>query len=807
MSKTTASAPPARLASLYQAIDIRQQIAPLIIGERCNPTGSKRFRELLQANDFEGCRQVGVEQERIGAHVVDLSAAWAGRDEKKDMKALIKLFARTLKAPLMIDSTSPEVIELALAAYPGRPIINSINLEDGGKNLDRICLLAKKYGACLTALTIDEQGMAMTLKKKLEIAHRIHELVTVKHGLASADLFFDPLTFTICSGDKKLVDAAIQTMEAIKAIKKELPACHTVLGLSNISFGLPPGARKVLNAVFLHEAVEAGLDAVIIDPSNCIPLDRIDEMGRKLSLDLLYDKSGDDDSPLMTFISHFENYQLDEKEDENDELAPEQLLQQHVLQGNRQDLSDILQMLMDRYTPLAIVNQLLVPAMREVGQLFGAGEMLLPFVLQSAEIMRISVDLLEPYMDKSEKDDSPTILLATVQGDVHDIGKNLVNIILSNNGYQVIDLGIKVTAETIIKTIKENPQINILCLSGLLVKSALIMQESMELYKKAGIKLPILLGGAALTRKFVAKDCAPQYDGSVVYCRDAFSGLKAIQDFEAGTLISSSWEREDKEKTVSEEEKSAIQAVENPPRAPFSGTKKLPVQAEDFLPLLNKQVLFRGRWGYRKKKMSSKEHQTLIEKTVEPEFQAILKQVKNENLLNPRILYGWFSCYQRKDELVVENQGQEVLFPFPRQKRSPHLCLTDFFRVDGKKKDLVGMFLITLGDEIGIASKKLYEENRYHDYLLLHGFSVEAAEALAQYTHNHMRSELGITGPGQRYSFGYSACPDLELQRPLYQLLGGEKIGIELTSSLEMTPEQSVSAILLHHPEARYFSV
>lgn len=797
---------PSRLASLYQATDIRQEIAPLIIGERCNPTGSKKFRELLLEGDVDGCLQMGLEQERIGAHVVDLSAAWAGRDEQADMKALVKSFGKTLKAPLMIDSTSPKVIETALEAYPGRPIINSINFEDGGEALDKICRLAKKYGASVTGLTIDEQGMAMDADKKTAIAHRIHDTAVERYGLDSGDLFFDPLTFTIGSGDEKLVDAAIQTLAAIKRIKEELPRCHTVLGLSNISFGLPVNARKVLNAVFLHEAVEAGLDAVIIDPANCFPLDRIDEEGRELALDLIYNRQTGELSPLMAFINYFEDFQIEEDEDTQGDVEPEQLLQQHILHGDQRDLDDILVMLLESYTPLEIVNQLLVPAMREVGELFGNGEMLLPFVLQSAEVMRKSVEILEPRMEKSGHDDTVTVLLATVQGDVHDIGKNLVNIILSNNGYKVIDIGIKVTAETIVETIRENPQIDVLCLSGLLVKSAMIMQESMEIYNKAGLHLPILLGGAALTEKFVARECVPGYGGKVVYCRDAFAGLRAIQAFEAGNLQSSQWQREDSVKSTVQETRVEISLVDDIPVPPFSGTRELAVSSEEFLPLLNRQVLFRGRWGYKKKKMSDDEYEQLLRSQVEPEYDAIVEKIHTDGLLTPRVRYGWFDCRRQDDRLLINHEGREFGFDFPRQKHAPHLSISDYFRNDSKQ-DLIGMFLITLGEKIGETAHKLYDENRYHDYLLLHGFSVEAAEALAHHVHNKMADDLGIGEFGQRYSFGYSACPDLELQRPLFELLEGEKIGVSLTSSCEMTPEQSVSAVVVHHPEAKYFSV
>jgi 5-methyltetrahydrofolate--homocysteine methyltransferase len=797
-----------QIASLYQAVDIKQQPAPLIIGERSNPTGSKKFRELLIADDYEGCLQIGIDQERLGAHVVDLSAAWAGRDEEKDLVRLVQMYGRTLKAPLMIDSTSAQVIGKALAAYPGRAIVNSINLEDGGKTLDEVCTLVKKYGACVTALTIDEQGMAMDCDAKVAIAKRIHKLVTEKHGISADSLFFDPLTFTVGSGDENLRVAAMETLNAIKRIKAELPGCHTILGLSNISFGLPVPARRVLNAVFLHEAVEAGLDAVIIDPTNCISLESIEKDATALALDLLYDLTEQNDQPLMSYIQYFEEHDLEEDKKEDENSSPEQLIRERIMHGNQQDLPDILQMLLDRYSALEIVNQHLVAAMREVGVLFGSGEMLLPFVLQSAEVMRKSVDFLEPFMGKSDRSDAPCVLLATVQGDVHDIGKNLVNIILSNNGYRVIDIGIKVTAETIIKTVHDNPEIDIICLSGLLVKSAMIMQESMQKYKDAGLRHPILLGGAALTRKFVACDCAPQYDGPVVYCRDAFSGLKAIQDFEAGTLQSTDWnKKETSRQEAASKKKSDIQILATIPEPPFPGTRTIEVKPTDFLSLLNQQILFRGRWGYRRGKLDESAYLKLLESTVIPEFNTIQERVLSENLLVPKIRYGWFRCKRAAESLIVEQESEEYSFPLPRQKREPNHSLVDFFRTEDQGGDLVGFFVVTLGEKIAEICQELYGQDKYHEYLLLHGFGVETAEALAQYTHTLMRDELNIANRGQRYSFGYSACPDLDLQKPLFTLLQAEKIGVQLSSSMEMVPELSVSAMVVHHPQAHYFAV
>ena len=499
------------VASLYESVDLIQPIKPLIIGERCNSTGSKKFREYLLEDDFNSCLTMARAQEDAGAHVLDLCSAYAGRDEMADMSTLIPLFAGSLKTPLMIDSTTPEVIERGLQLYPGRCIINSVNLEDGGKNIYRILKLVKKYGAAVVALTIDEDGMAMTTEKKVEVAKRIHAIAIDEIGLRPQDILFDTLTFTVGAGDENLRDAAVQTMNAISRIKKELPGCLTTLGLSNISFGLSMASRRILNAVFLHEALEAGLDSCIIDAAKILPLASISEEDREICLDLLYDRVKDSEkSPLLLFIDHFSNAKIKDGDQKSQKWQPlETQLFYKVLTGNKDDLEDILDMILERYTPVNIINDILIPAMRHVGELFGKGEILLPFVLQSAETMKASVRYLEPMMERSADDNRIKILLATVQGDVHDIGKNLVDIILSNNGYKVFNIGIKVPAETIIEKALEY-DVDIIGLSGLLVKSAMVMKESMPQYEEAGLKAPIFLGGAALTRKFVAPELRPE---------------------------------------------------------------------------------------------------------------------------------------------------------------------------------------------------------------------------------------------------------------------------------------------------------
>ncbi len=798
----------AQVSSLFTAVDISQEIPPLIVGERSNPTGSKKFRELLLADDFDGCLQIGIDQEQGGAHVIDLCAAWAGRDEVADITRLVQLYSQSVKAPLMIDSTNPEAIKTALAAYPGRPIINSVNLEDGGKAIREVLILAKQYGAAVVALTIDKNGMAMTRNEKVRIAKEIHAIATHEFDMKNEDLFFDTLTFTIASGDETLNDAAIQTLEAIRMVKKELPGANTILGLSNISFGLPPAARKILNAVFLHEAVEAGLDAVIINPANCISLDSIDEKSVQLATDLIYDRRTDEtNTPLMKFITHFETIEDKDsgQETRTSIIEPEKKIHNAVLKGSKDNLEDTLQMLLDSYSPIDIINKLLVPAMKEVGELFGSGKMLLPFVLKSAEVMKLAVAHLEPFMEKNDQSDSLKVLLATVQGDVHDIGKNLVNIIFSNNGYKVIDIGIKAPVEKIIEAARKY-QVDIIGLSGLLVKSAIVMQESMQAYKNAGLKQPILLGGAALTKKFVGLECSPHYDAPVVYCRDAFTGLSAIQDYEKGTLQTTRWESDAKERESIEKEFASITPAKNIPHVRL-GVHELPVKTEDFIDLIKTNILFRGRWGYSRGSMSREQYNELLNNEVIPQFQALKKRIINENLFEPKVRYGWFTCQKENENLIVYHRNKEFIFPFPRQPKAPGLCLSDYFRTHGQGEDIVGFFVCSIGRKIDVVLHSLYDKDSYHDYFTLHGFSVDSAEALAELTHQAMRHQMGIQFSGERYSFGYSSCPDLNLQKPLFELLEAEKIGVTLTDEMQMVPEQSISAIVVHHNEARYFAV
>ena len=812
------------VSSLYQAVELKQDIPPLLIGERCNTNGSRKFKELLLAEDFDGCLQVALDQEAKGAHILDICTAYAGRNEKEDLLRFFNMLISTVKLPLMLDSTQADCIEAILKIYPGRIIINSINLEDGGTNLHKVCTLAKKYGAAVVALTINKKGMAMTTAEKVDTAQQIYDLAVGEHGLRPYDILFDPLTFTIGSGDASLHDAAIQTLDAIKQIKEQMPGVMTILGVSNISFGLRPAARKILNSVFLHEAIEAGLDAAIIDTAKVIPLAQIDQPDRDVCMNLIYNRQGDaEKTPLMAFIDYYENKGETEQTDQpQEEIVVEESLHQMVLKGNKDGLEDILTILLKRYRPLDIINTILVPAMRHVGDLFGKGEILLPFVLQSAEVMKRSVAFLEPFMDKADESEKLKVLLATVQGDVHDIGKNLVDIILTNNGYTVYNLGIKVPAETIIEKAREY-NADIVGLSGLLVKSAIVMQESMPQYKEAGLKCPILLGGAALTQKFVAESCVPQFDKPVVYCADAFAGLKAVRDFEEGTLAATEFEA----KAVSTTKKAGLKNVEiitdNPvPKPPFLGAKQIiDIDPAVIYPYVNEQALFRGRWGYRRGKVTAEEYQTLTNDTVIPIYENLKRRGIDEKLVQPKVTYGYYKCYSKDNSVIVQDGEQTYEFEFPRQDFAPNLCISDFFKSEADGGDIAGFFVVTIGETIGAAAKELFEKDDYHDYLMLHGFGVEVTDAVAEYWHEVMRVEMGIsqqrpddmTGyasqqyQGSRYGFGYPACPDLGAHEHVFKLLKPELIGVTLTENMEMVPEQTTSAIVAHHPQAKYFAV
>lgn len=798
-----------RLASLYTAVDVRQPFGPLLIGERANATGSKKFREMLLADDFDG--MVAVLPAQQGAHVLDVSVAYAGRDELNDMQKFVRMAVTAVTQPLMIDSTSPAVIETALKYYPGRPVINSVNLEDGGRTLSKIAPLAKEYGAMLVALTIDEQGMALTCERKVEVALRLRNILVNEYGLRDEDIMFDCLTFTIGSGDESLFTAGIETLNAIKEISRLLPNCHTVLGLSNISFGLKPNCRHVVNSVFLQEAVNAGMTAAIVDAAKIRPLSDIDAQEKELALALIYNDRANGNDPLINIINHF----AAAANDENQAAAgitqlTEELLAEKIVKGNKDGLEDILAALLERYDATEIINTLLIPTMQKIGEQFGQGQMLLPFVLQAAETMRQAVNLLEPHIPKNQTTARKKVLLATVQGDVHDIGKNLVDIILSNNGYEVVNIGIKQTAEQIMARAKEN-QVDMIGLSGLLVKSALIMKESLPQYQAAGLDIPVLLGGAALTPRFVAEECAPLYQKPVVYCRDAFDALKALDDLERNRLVS----------TITEKDAFAVIAPVNSAvigdapelNAPFSGEQvhnNFTLKA--VLGNLNKQALFRNRWGYHQAGMTDEAYRQLLRETVEPQFVSLL--AKLEPVLELKAVYGYFAGTADNNTVRVAAGNQNYAFIFPRQKLPQGLCIADFFRRTDGKPVVAPLFAVTLGAKTAAYIKQTFDKDDYRNYLLLHGLAAELTDALAQTLHKQVAAELKLNtlteNPafmGVRYGFGYPACPDLELNRPLFDVLQAERIGLRLTESFMIEPEYSTCGLIACHPASRYFSI
>jgi 5-methyltetrahydrofolate--homocysteine methyltransferase len=830
------------LSSLYQAVPLDQDITYLTVGERCNANGSRKFRDLMLEGDLEGMVGVAKDQVREGAHVLDVCVDYVGRDGAPDMDVLAARLATQSTVPIMLDSTQADVLEAGLKRLGGRAIINSINLEDGEARMDAVCPMARQYGAALVALLIDEEGQARDVEWKLRIAHRIHDLAVDKHDLAPEDLIFDALTFPLGSGQEDLRGDAIATLEAIRRIKAELPGVRTILGVSNVSFGLAPAARQVLNSVFLHEAREAGLDAAIVAPARILPMHRIEDEQRQVALDLIYDRRRDGYDPLQKFMALFEGKEATKAASAEDlaELPIDERLQRRIVDGVRDGLEADLAEAMQTRSPLSIINEVLLAGMKTVGELFGAGEMQLPFVLQSAEVMKAAVAVLEPFMEKADQGGKGRVVLATVKGDVHDIGKNLVDIILTNNGYTVHNIGIKQPIATIIDKAEEVGA-DAIGMSGLLVKSTVVMRDNLEELNARGLAAyPVLLGGAALNRTYVEGDLRQLYKGRVFYCRDAFAGLRVMdqlrEEREQGIQAAKEPVRAPRVAPVkprgpapagadvSELARSDV-AVDVPvPTPPFLGearvVKGIPVR--DLVPYLNESALFRGQWQLRP--VGGKEGwRHTLETEARPRLRALLDEAIATQILRPAVVYGYFPCNSDGNDLVVwDADGRErVRFSFPRQRRDRRLCIADFFRpVSSGEPDVIGMHVVTMGLAASEATARLFADNRYREYLELHGVTVEMAEALAEYWHKRVREELGIAGDdaaamedlfdqgyrGSRYSFGYPACPDLEEQTKLFELLGPERIGVELSEEFQLHPEQSTSAIIVHHPEAKYFN-
>lgn len=818
-------------ASLFTAVDLEQDPGPFFIGERSNTNGSKLFREYLLAEDWDGIVDMSKQQEMTGAHGLDLCVAYTGRDEARDMREAVVRINKQVNLPIFIDSTDVTVIESALKLIGGRPVINSINLEDGEERAHHICRLAKRFGAALIALTIDEQGMAKTVERKVEIAKRIYDIAVNQNGLRPQDLIYDTLTFTLGSGDESMRDAGINTIEGIRQVKAALPGVYTVLGVSNISFGLAAHSREVLNSVFMNEAVLAGLDSAIVNVKKIIPLHRLDQADIDKCLDLIYNRG---DNALFRFIEYFDAQAGLQKEEEieDDTMTLDEKIKQRVINGNRSGMEAMLLDALKETKAIDIINNWLIPAMKVVGDLFGAGKMQLPFVLQSAEVMKFAVSVLEPYMEKTDSQEQTSIVLATVRGDVHDIGKNLVDIILSNNGYKVYNLGIKCEIDTMLQKVEE-VKADAIGMSGLLVKSTVVMKENLEVMKQRGIEVPVLLGGAALTRSYVEDVCAAIPESPVLYCADAFDGLKMMSFIKEKKLDEFVAARDASKKAPAPAVKRQsmvkhddLKYEHNIPTPPFWGSKVVrDIDLDTVYSYLTESVLFRGRWGYRRGDLSREEYQDLLDSHVRPEFEALKQRCKDEKFLIPEVVYGYYPCNRDGDDVIIFEPGSDkelLRFAFPRQTKEPYRSIADFFMpVDSGVRDIMPLQICTVGQKASDESARLYEADAYKDYLLFHGLSVETAEALAEYWHQLIRQELNITEEdgagiddfvvqkyrGSRYSFGYPACPDLFGNRQIAELLRPERIGVHITEEDQMTPEQTTSAFVVHHPQAKYFTL
>jgi 5-methyltetrahydrofolate--homocysteine methyltransferase len=823
------------VTSTYSAVPLDQDTSFLIVGERTNANGSLAFRKAMLADDIDACVAIGEGQVAEGAHLVDLCVDYVGRDGAKDIDVLAQRFSTDVAAPIVIDSTEPPVLRAALERIGGRSILNSANLEDGegeDSRLDSVLSLAKEHGAAVICLLIDERGQARDLEWKMEIAHRLHDIAVQRYGLASEDLIFDPLTFPLSTGDDGLRRDAIETIEAITRIKTELPGAHTILGVSNVSFGLRPAARRVLNSVFLHECLKAGLDSAIIHAGKITPLSAIDDAHRKICLDLIYDRRADGYDPLEALLDAFATVSENETSvDPLEGLSTSERLVKRVITGNLVGLEEDLSLALEDTRALDIINDQLLAGMKTVGELFGSGEMQLPFVLRSAQTMKTAVRFLEPHLDRVDAQQRGSIVLATVSGDVHDIGKNLVDIILSNNGYRVHNLGIKVSIAKIIEAFIEHDA-DAIGMSGLLVKSTLVMRDNLDEIIRRGLgDTPVLLGGAALTRSYVEKDLAARYPGPLVYGKDAFAGLNAMEWISQGGIEPTSPQR-----FLPTVERAAITTNPTPlrapsvsenkliPRAPFLGSRVAKgIELDEVAKYLNTTALLRNQWQYRPHNNEPNEEFT---KRLMPAIRREIGSARAAELLHPQVVYGYFPANADGDDLVVWDdmaRTQELArFSFPRQAQDPWLCIADYFRpIDSSETDVASFQIVTMGDAVSQRTAELFEQDRYEEYLLLHGIGVEMTEALAEFWHARIRTELGIGSDddpairglfrqkyqGGRYSWGYPACPDLEDNLTVANLLEAQRIGVGVgpETGYQYHPEQTTSATVCHHPQAKYF--
>ncbi|WP_441247069.1 methionine synthase [Kitasatospora sp. McL0602] len=832
-------------ASLYQAVPFRQDTSYLAIGERTNANGSKKFRDSMLAGDWQACVEIARDQIRDGSHLLDLCVDYVGRDGVADMREVAGRLATASTLPIVLDSTEVDVLRAGLEKLGGRAVLNSVNYEDGNaedSRFARIASLAREHGAGLIALTIDEEGQARTAAKKVEIAERLIAELTDGYGIDEGSILVDCLAFTLGTGQEESRRDGIETIEAIRELKARHPKVQTTLGLSNISFGLSPAARQVINSVFLHECVQAGLDSAIVHASKILPIARIPQEQREVALDLVYDRRAEGYDPLQRLLQLFEGVSTASsaasKAEELAALPLEERLQRRIVDGERKGLEADLDEALTTRTALDIVNTTLLAGMKVVGELFGSGQMQLPFVLQSAEVMKTAVAHLEPHMEKSDDEGKGTIVLATVKGDVHDIGKNLVDIILSNNGYTVVNLGIKQPVSAILDAAVEH-RADVIGMSGLLVKSTVIMKENLQELNQRNLAAdyPVILGGAALTRAYVEQDLHEIYEGEVRYARDAFEGLRlmdaliAVKRGVPGAVLPELRQRRHAKVEVEEVEeenlgqiRSDVSVGNRVPEPPFWGDRIVKgIPFADYSSWLDEDALFKGQWGLKAARSGGPSYEELVETEGRPRLRMWLDRLQTEGWLEAAVVYGYYPAASKGDDLIVyaEDGSERTRFTFPRQRRGRRLCLADFFRPEESgEKDVLGLQVVTMGNRISEAANELFAADAYRDYLELHGLSVQLAEALAEFWHARVRFELGFGNEdpqdvkdmfalkyrGARFSLGYGACPGLEDRAKIAALLKPERIGVVLSEEFQLHPEQSTDAIVIHHPEAKYFN-